>query len=122
MAGITAQGTAARFGSTKFVVTAFSFTPPTERLTDMTSAVSPIGANVMVATGETQPGTISLEFMADSRFSNPQNIIGYRRSLVISGPYELTRNAVCTGGSVQASVGDVIRGSLEFTITDYYGS
>ena len=122
MAGITAQGTAASFGSTQFVVTAFSFTPPAEQLTDMTSVVDLIGANVMVPTGETQPGTISLDFIADSGFSNPQDIIGDRDSLVISGPYGLTRNAVCTGGSVQASMGDVIRGSLEFTITDYYGS
>lgn len=129
MAGIIAHGTSASFIPVTdeeiepqfFVVTRFSFNPPAERLTDMTSVDDLIGANKMVGTGEREPGSISLEFIAAPSFSNPQIIIGQRGPLVIEGPYGITRNVVCAGGSVDATVGDVVRGSLQFTISDYYG-
>lgn len=121
MAGSTAQGTTASFDGYSFTVTGFSFNPPAEQLVDMTSASDLVGANVMVPTGEKTPGTMTIDFIADSAFSNPQDVIGQQGSLVISGPYSITRNVVCTDGSVEATIGDIIKGTLEFTITDYYG-
>lgn len=121
MAGVTAQGTTASFDGDEFTVTGFSFNPPAEQLVDMTSAGDLVGTNVMVPTGERSPGTMTIDFIADSSFSNPQAIIGQQGPLAISGPYPVTRNVVCTDGSVQAAVGDIIKGTLQFTISDYYG-
>jgi len=122
MAGITAQGTTAVFDGNPFTITGFSFNPPAEQLADMTGATDLVGANVMVPTGEKTPGTMTIDFIADNTFSNPQGIIGTRASLVIAGPYGITRNVVCTDGSIEAAIGDIIKGTLEFTITDYYGT
>jgi len=122
MAGSTAQGTTASFDGYSFTVTGFSFNPPAEQLADMTSASDLPGANVMVPTGEKTPGTMTIDFIADNAFSNPQGIIGTQGPLAISGPYSITRNVVCTDGSVEATIGDIIKGTLEFTITDYYGT
>jgi hypothetical protein len=122
MAGSTAQGTKASFKGVSFTVTGFSFNPPAEQLVGMTSAYDLVGANVMVPTGEKTPGTMTIDFIADNTFSNPQVIIGQHGSLAISGPYSISRNVVCTDGGVQATVGDIIKGTLEFTITDYYGT
>jgi hypothetical protein len=121
MAGSTAQGTTASFNGYSFTVTGFSFNPPAEQLVDMTSAGDLVGANVMVPTGEKTPGTMTIDFIADNTFSNPQAVIGQQGSLAIFGPYSITRNVVCTDGSVEATIGDIIKGTLEFTITDYYG-
>lgn len=121
MAGLTAQGTAASFNGNSFTVTGFSFEPPAAVLTDMTAAMDLVDATVMAPTGEKTPGTITVDFLADNSFSNPQELSGTRATLSISGPYGLSRNVVCTGGTVQASVGDLIRGTLQFTITDWYG-
>ena len=121
MAGLTAQGTAASFDGNSFTVTGFSFEPPAAVLTNMTSKLASVDATVMAPTGERTPGTITVDFLADNSFSDPQSLTGTRATLSISGPYGLSRNAVCTGGTVQASVGDLIRGTLQFTITDWYG-
>lgn len=121
MAGLSAQGTSASFDGTTFTVTGFSFEPPAAILTDMTAALDFVDAKKMAPTGETTPGTITVDFLADNSFSDPQSLSGTQASLSISGPYGLSRNVVCTGGSVQAAVGDLIRGTLQFTITDWYG-
>jgi len=121
MAGLTAQGTSASFNGISFTVTGFSFESPAAVLTDMTSGRSSVGATVMAPTGEKTPGTITVDFLADDSFGNPQSLSGVRSTLSISGPYGLSRNVVCTGGTVQASVGDLVRGTLQFTITDWYG-
>lgn len=121
MAGSTAQGSTASFNGTSFTVTGFSFNPPAEQLVDMTGVTDLVGANVMVPTGEKTPGTMTIDFIADNTFSNPQAIIGQQGPLAISGPYSITRNVVCTDGTVEATIGDIIKGTLEFTISDYYG-
>lgn len=122
MAGYTALGTTASFDGNAFTVTGFSFNPPAAQLADMTGAADLAGANVMAPTGEYTPGTMTVDFIATTTFGNPQEIIGTRGALAISGPYPISRNAVCTDGSVQATLGDIIKGTLEFTITDYYGT
>ena len=121
MAGLTAQGTTASFNGTSFTVTGFSFEPPAAILTDMTAAGDLVGARKMAPTGEKTPGTFTVDFLAGNSFGNPQDLSGVQSKLSISGPYTLSRNVVCTGGTVQASVGDLVRGTLQFTITDWYG-
>lgn len=126
MAGFSVQGAAVTFtpqnGSPATVTaTRLSIETPQAALVDMTSASDPLGANVMVPTGDTSPGSMSVDFIATNAFLNPQAIVGSTGILAISAPgYSLSRNAVLQAATVDHQSGDIVRGTLRFTITDYY--
>ena len=91
-------------------------------MTDMTSPGDLLGANVMVPTGDTSGGSMSVDFVATAGFLNPQAIVGERGQLTLSSPqYTVSRNVVLQGASVDSRVGDIVRGTMRFAITDYYG-
>jgi hypothetical protein len=53
---------------------------------------------------------------------DPQAVIGVRGPLVFGSPgYSVTRNAILESASTEVRSGDVVRGSLNFVMTDYYG-
>lgn len=91
-------------------------------MTDMTSPGDLPGANVMVPTGDTSVGSMSVDFIATAGFSDPHAIVGERGQLTLSSPqYTVSRNVVLQGASVDSRVGDIVRGTMRFAITDYYG-
>ena len=127
MAGLNAQGATLTFNSAtsglyKFIASGVSIEAPEAEMTDMTSPGDLLGANVMVPTGDTSGGSMSVDFVATAGFLNPQAIVGERGLLTLSSPqYAVSRNVVLQGASVDSRVGDIVRGTMKFAITDYYG-
>ncbi len=127
MAGFTAHGATVTYaysggGVVNAVVTSLTVQAPEAELTDITASTALLGANVIAPTGDTSPGTVSLDFVATSFLSNPQELIGTYGNLTLSSPnYGVSRQVVCQSASITASTGDAVRGSISFTITDYYG-
>lgn len=105
------------------IPTSVSITSPTPEVTDVTGANDLRGAKVMVPTGEcASAGTMSVEFIATGSFANPQFITGRRCLVRFESPhYVVQRNTVITGAQVTATQGDIVRGDIQFQITDYYG-
>lgn len=126
MAGFTVQGATVTFSVKGFPVvtmtaTRLSVETPEAELTDMTSVNSRIGANVMVPTGDKSPGSLSVDFISTKQFSNPQERTGNVGVLKLSTPtHTISRNAVLRAATIDYQTGDIVRGSLRFTITDHY--
>lgn len=90
----------------------------------MASAADPVGAIVMVPTGEWSGGTISVDYIhAGLLQTDPQEMVRQVgllrfRSLGLS----VARNAILESATTEARTGDIVRGTLRFRMTDYYGS
>lgn len=126
MAGFSVQGATVTFAVLNEPVvtvtaTRLSVETPEAELTNMTSATDLLGANVMVPTGDTSPGSLSVDFISTNQFSNPQALTGRVGVLGLYAPnYTVSRNAVLQAATLDHQSGDIVRGSLRFTITDYY--
>lgn len=110
-------------GRYQVIPTSVSITSPTPEVTDVTGVGDLPNAKVMVPTGEcSSAGTMSVEFIATGSFANPQFITGRRCRVRFQSPYYVVqRNTVITGAQVTATQGDIVRGNIQFQITDYYG-
>lgn len=122
MAGLTAHGATFTFQSFGGDVTGISVESPVAELTDMTSIVDPASFMVMVPTGAWSGGSISVDFLAKRGAALPSTLVRERgRLLFASENFTLAINAICESASVTAQAGDLIKGSLRFRPTDYYG-
>jgi hypothetical protein len=132
MAGLSAQGGTLRLtvfsnddaaGRYYVIPVSVSISSPTPEVTDATGVGDLAGAKVMVPTGAcASAGTMSVEFIATGNFVNPQAITGRRCQVRFQSPnYSVERNTVITGADVTATQGDIVRGNLQFQISDYYG-
>lgn len=132
MAGFSAQGgtlTLTVFsndnarGVYSVIPTSVSITSPQPEVTDATGVGDLAGAKVMVPTGAcASAGTMSVDFIATGGFFNPQIITGKRCNVRFQSPnYFVSRNTVVLGSQVTATEGNIVRGNIEFQITDYYG-
>jgi hypothetical protein len=129
MAGVTAQGATFTFtpgGAAQLsaIVTGISVETPVAEVTDMTSATAAAGTMTIVPTGEWSGGSVSVDYIhAGSTQVDPQTIVRKRGSLSFaSAGYGVTRNVILESATTEATVGDIVRGTLRFRITDYYGS
>lgn len=126
MAGFSVQGATVTFAVQNEPVVAVTATrlsveTPEAEITDMTSAVDLLGANVMVPTGDTSPGTVSVDFISTAQLSNPQALTGKVGVIGLSAQgYTVSRNAVLQSATLDHQIGDIVRGSMRFTVTDYY--
>jgi hypothetical protein len=123
MAGVSAQGATFTFGGVSAIVAGLSISTPEAEIVDMTGINDPAQYTVMVPTGATSPGTIRVDYIHASGGIDPQAVLGTRGSLVFgSAGYSFTRNAVLKSATTEVKTGDVVRGSLNFVMTDYTGS
>lgn len=90
----------------------------------MASAVDPVGTIGMVPTGEWSGGTISVDYIhAGPLQADPQSLVRQTgRLLFVSPGYSIGRNVILESATTEARVGDIVRGTLRFRMTDYYGS
>ena len=127
MAGFTAQGAVFTWtGTPPFTgkVTGISVETPTAVVADMTAVGDQAGYMVMVPTGDWVGGTIAVDFVS---FGDPQGIVRQTGVLTLttaapagSTPaLSISRRALCQSASVAAQVGEIVRGSLKFLMTDY---
>ena len=132
MAGFTAQGATFTFttpsGSFTAKLTGISIETPTAEVTDMTPAALGSGYIILVPTGDWSGGSMSVDYIRETS-SQSANAIGDPQSLVrkhgpatfASAGMSITRNVILQSASTEARVGDLVRGSLRFVLTDYTG-
>jgi hypothetical protein len=124
MAGVSAQGATFTFQGIQAIVSGISVETPTAEVTDMASAVDPVGTLGIVPTGEWSGGSISVDYIhAGPLQTDPQTLVRQTGALFFSSPgYSVGRNVLLESATTEATVGDIVRGTLRFRITDYYGS
>jgi hypothetical protein len=123
MAGVTAQGATFTFNGVVATITGMSIETPVAEIADMTGINDPVGATVMVPTGANSPGRISVEYVHAAGGIDPQAALGARGTLYLGSPgYSVSRNVSLESARTEVRTGDVVRGSIRFVMTDYYGS
>ena len=132
MAGFTAQGATLTWSGTPAFtgsVTGISVETPTAVVADMTAVGDQAGYMVMVPTGDWVGGTIAVDFIS---FGDPQGIVRQTGVLTLTTAaqagsaqagsaqsFSVSRRALCQSASISAQVGEIVRGSLKFLMTDY---
>lgn len=126
MAGFTAQGATFTFagslGTFTGAITSISVETPTAEVVDMTSPDSPIGYAVLVPTGDWSGGSVTVEYIAATGAGDQQSIVRGVGTLSFGSPnYSVSRRAILESIRQDASVGDLVRGTANFRVTDYTG-
>jgi len=123
MAGLSAHGGTFTFQSFQAAVTGLTVETPTAEVVDMTPADAASNYIVMVPTGAWSGGSISVDYIRLTGTADPQTIVGKCDSLSFtSAGYSVTMRCVLQSASTEARVGDLVRGSLRFVLTDYTGT
>lgn len=115
-----AQGSSCSFAGVAFTAVSVRVESPTAELADMTGTSSNLGTMAMMPTGGvTSPGSVTVEVLSPLY---PGSLVKRVGPLAFGGPgIGLSINCVCTSVSVEAKVGDLIRSTLTFVPSDYYG-
>jgi len=126
MAGFAAQGATFTFAGTRGQfganVTSLSVSSPEAEVVDMTGPDDALGLRVMVPTGDWSGGGVNVDYIASPNGASPDGFVRDNGTLTFAANgLSVTRRAILVSAETQASVGDVVRGSLRFTLTDYEG-
>jgi len=126
MAGFAAQGATFTFAGTRGQfganVTSLSVSSPEAEVVDMTGPDDALGLRVMVPTGDWSGGSVEVEYIASPNGADPEGFVCDYGTLTFGATgINVTRRAVLTSSQRDARVGDIVRGSLRFTLTDYTG-
>ena len=121
MSGAIASNARFTFAGFSGSVTGISVETPSAEIVNMSSVGNAAGAQVLVPTKSLVGGSITVGFLSSA--SDPQGLVGTRSTLRFSSSgYSVSRNVILESASVEVRLGEVIRGSLRFQMTDYYGS
>jgi hypothetical protein len=126
--GVIARSASFSFRGLSAIVTGLSVETPTAAHVDMTH--TPTGgvgdgtnARVLVPTREMSAGSITVDFQQQANQIDPNNLVGLHGSLAFSSNgYSVARQAFLESASTEVRVGELVRGTLKFKTTDYYGS
>jgi len=122
MAGVSAQGGTFTFGSFAGAITGISVQTPEAEVVDMTGATAAAGQAVLVPTGDWTGGSVSVDYIKTSS-TDPQTLVKQVGQLTFSSAgFSVTRRAILQSASMEARVGAVVTGTLNFVVTDYQGS
>lgn len=129
MAGVVVKGATFSFtaatgaGIPSAYVTSISVQPPKAEVTNLTGMLDPKGSTVIAQTGDcSSPGSITVDFIAGPG-ADVQTLVASRGQLTFSSQsFTISRNVVLEDASIQARTGELVSGTLRFTMTDYYGS
>jgi hypothetical protein len=123
MAGLTAHGGAFTFHGFSAAVTGISVETPTAEIVDMTPMTASANQVVMVPTGARSGGTITVDYIRLAATADPQTLVSRCDQLSFSSlGFSVSRWVVLQSASTEARVGDLVRGSLRFVLTDYTGT
>jgi hypothetical protein len=121
MSGAIASAASFTFAGFSGSVTGISVDTPSAEIVNMTSVGDGAAMQVLVPTKGLIGGSITVGFLTSA--SDPQSLVGTRSTLTFrSSGYSVTRNVILESASVEVRLGEVIRGSLKFQITDYVGN
>ena len=122
MAGVTAQGGTFTFGSLNATIVALSVDSAVAEVVDMTTYADPVNHIAMVPTGAWSGGSISVDYLHVGSF-DPTVTIGTVQQLSFAcASYSVAKYAVHESSSTQLKVGDLVRGTMKFRLTDFTGS
>lgn len=126
----TAQGatftfTGKRFGEEVTIsggLTRVVVDTPKAEIADITSVSDPAGYCVLMPTGQWKDGAINVDYIASASMPDAQLFVGAVGMFSFaSSQFSVQRNVVIESASSSASVGDVVRGSMRFLMTDWTG-
>lgn len=122
---LTAAGATFTFTSDKgnlsANVTGLSVESPEAQLVDMTTSTDPVTATVLVPTGELKGGRLSVDYLRHSGQPDPKTLVGgVGNASFSSAGFTVSKQVCLTNTSEEARFGDLVRGTLSFTWTDYY--
>lgn len=104
-------------------VTRISVDSPTAEIVDATGAYDPGDYDVKIPTGGWRGGSITVEFIAGASAGGVQPLVrGVGTLSFTSNGLSVSRQVILESASVGVSSGDVVRGSLKFVMTDWYGT
>lgn len=122
MAGVIARNASFSFRGLSATVAGVSVETPTASHVDMTHITDATNARVLVPTREMAAGSITVDFIHESGGVDPNNLVGLHGRLVFSSNgYGVARQVFLESASTEARVGELVRGTLKFKTTDYYG-
>lgn len=124
MAGVTAHGATFTFAGYSATVAGISVETPTVEVADMSGMQTPANHLVLVPTGAiASPGSITVDFISTGGgTADWQSRVGVRGILSLRAPdHAIVRNVLLESASAEARAGEIVRGSLRFKMTDYYG-
>lgn len=102
-------------------VTGIAVEEPSAEIVDMTGINHPVGTLLRVPTGEKKGGAITLDFLHNGTL-NPATLIGTHGTLTFSSSaYSVSRSVIVETASMEARVGEIVRGTIKFVLTDYTG-
>lgn len=124
---VTGQGATFSFTSNRGTysggVTKISVESPEAEIVDVTGLYDPAGRSILIPTGSLRGGSIDIEYVAVSNAAaSVTALVGGFGQLSFNSPgFSVSRQAILESGSSSVSSGDVVRGSMRFRVTDYYG-
>jgi hypothetical protein len=133
MAGFSAQGGTFTYtasgppgrgtGTLQAKITGIAVETPSAEVVDMTGLYDETGHSIRVPTGDIRGGAVTIDYLhVGASAVEPQTLVGtYGQLRFLSANYSVTRQAVLESASHGARVGELVRGSVKFLLTDYYG-
>jgi hypothetical protein len=110
-------------GSFVFKLTRLSVEAPTAEIVDMTPGGANLKDIILVPTGDWRGGSFSVDLLLEPTSPNLQSLVGSVGQATFASPnLTVTRRVILESTNVEASVGDLVRGSLTFRLTDYTGT
>lgn len=121
----TAQGATFTFtseaGTLAARATAVRVETPTAVVADMTPIDAPPEVIVLEPTKEWRGGAMTVDFILAAGTANPESFVrSVGMASLISPGFSWTKRAYLESASLDAQVGDVVKGSLKFVVTDSY--
>ena len=123
MAGYVASGATFTFCGVRAVATRVSVEAPTAEIVDMTAHSAAVNTTMLVPTGAWVGGggTVDVEFLqSPTNAVSPLAAIGKVGLASFTGnTFSINNRAVCESATIEASVGDLVRGTMRLRLTDY---
>jgi hypothetical protein len=120
MAGVTSQGATFTFRGFSGAITGIQVEYPKAEITDMTSVSHGLGYVVLVPTNDWSAGSFSVDYIRTPETGDPQDHVRKVSQLTMaSSGFTISKRVVCESASNEVRVGELVRGNLKFTITDY---
>lgn len=122
MAGVSAQGATFSFTGLTATVTRVAVESPQAEIVDMTStAVTSASMNILVPTGAWTGGGVRVDFIhprssivSMTTFTRETGFLSFQSQGFTVPPLRV----ICESVSAEASVNDIVRGSMSFVLTD----
>ena len=102
-------------------VTSVRVDSPSAEIADMTGVNDAAEVSVLIPTGSWKGGSVTVEYVAGSSFDVQVLVRGFGSLTFTSAGMSVSRQVVLESASRNAAVGDVVKGSLKFLMTDFYG-